>query len=71
VALAILLALAIWWNLGLMVQFGSGMMDRQRLDLARNVRNTFITVPMRLPELARRYLFNRSSFYQPRAAADR
>lgn len=71
VALAILLALAIWWNLGLMVQFGSGMMDRQRLDLARAARNTFITVPMRLPELARRYLFNRSSFYQPRAAADR
>lgn len=71
VALASLLALSIWWNLGLMVQFGSGLMDRQRLELARNARNTFITVPMRLPELVRRYLFNRSSFYQPRTAQER
>jgi hypothetical protein len=71
VALASLLALSIWWNLGLMVQCGSGLMDRQRLELARNARNTFITVPMRLPELVRRYLFNRSSFYQPRTAQER
>ena len=30
-----LLVLAVWWNLGLMVQFGARLMDRQRLDPAR------------------------------------
>jgi hypothetical protein len=55
---------AVWWNLGLMVQFGAGLMDRQRLDLAENARNTFMVVPRALPDLAARYLFDRSSFYQ-------
>jgi hypothetical protein len=56
--------LCLWWNLGLMAQFGAGMMDRQRLELRRNAYNTFVTVPARIPELAYRYLFNRGSFYQ-------
>ncbi len=63
-ATAALLALSVWWNLGLIVQFGAGMMDRQRLELGRNAYNTFITVPRRLPELAYRYLFERGSFYR-------
>lgn len=65
VALATLVAVAAWWNLGLMAQFGGGLMDRQRLTLAQNAYHTFVTVPMRLPELAWRYLFARHSFYQP------
>src|SRR5690606_32504033 len=31
-------ALCVYWNLALMVQFGAGMMDRQRLDVMRAAR---------------------------------
>jgi hypothetical protein len=55
--------LCIWWNLALMVQFGTGWMDRQRLELGRNARVAFIEVPARFPGLAWRYLFDRASFY--------
>jgi hypothetical protein len=57
-------AVAVWWNLGLIAQFGAGLMDRQRLELARNAYNTFVTIPARLPNLAYRYVFERSSFYR-------
>jgi hypothetical protein len=60
-------AVAVWWNLGLMTQFGAGMMDRQRLDLPRAAYNTFLVVPVELPQLAYRYLFDRSSFYRTSA----
>jgi hypothetical protein len=63
-ALACLVALCVWWNIGLMVQFGAGLMDRQRLDLRRNAYNTFIEVPRRLPDITYRYLFQRGSFYR-------
>lgn len=62
-------ALAVWWNLGLMVQFGTGLMDRQRLEPARNARVTFLVLPRELPSIARRYLFDRASFYAPRRDA--
>jgi hypothetical protein len=61
----VLLVLGTWWNLGLMAQFGGGLMDRQRLTLADNAYHTFVTVPRRLPELVYRYVFARHSFYQP------
>jgi hypothetical protein len=64
-ALVTVLALCVWWNLGLMAQFGAGMMDRQRLEPPRNAYNTFIAVPRALPDLVYRYFFNRSSFYRP------
>lgn len=57
------IALSVWWNLGLMAQFGAGMMDRQRLQLARDAYNTFVVLPRRSPWLAYRYLFDRASFY--------
>jgi len=60
----VLVALAVWWNLGLMAQFGAGLMDRQRLEPVRNAYLTFVVIPRRLPELAYRYLFDRSSFYR-------
>lgn len=63
-AVTVAVAIAIWWNIGLMAQFGAGMMDRQRLEFTRNAYNTFVTVPISLPGLAYRYLFDRSSFYQ-------
>ena len=65
--LAALVVLTVWWNLGLMVQFGAGLMDRQRLELGRNAYNTFVEVPRRLPGLAYRYVFDRGSFYRPAA----
>ena len=64
-AAGIVIVLSVWWNLGLMVQFGADMMDRQQLNLPDNMYNTFVRVPRELPELAYRYLFNRSSFYRP------
>jgi hypothetical protein len=64
IAVACGLALAIWWNIGLMAQFGSGLMDRQRLEPGRNAYHTFVTIPARLPELVYRYVFERSTFYR-------
>ncbi len=63
--LAIVVAVCIWWNLALIAQFGARMMDRQRLELARNARAAFITLPATGPRLVYRYLFDRQSFYRP------
>jgi hypothetical protein len=61
---AVLLAATIWWNIALIIQFGTGLMDRQRLELSRIAYNTFVVVPRALPGLAWRYLFDRASFYE-------
>ena len=67
VAARVLLALCIWWNLGLMIQFGTHRMDRQRLTLRENAWTTFVVLPREAPTLAWRYLTDRASFYgQPR-----
>lgn len=62
--LGIVLALCMWWNLALMIQFGAGLMDRQRLEVARNAWNAFVVVPIELPRLLYRYAFDRQSFYR-------
>lgn len=54
----------IWWNVGLMAQFGSGLMDRQRLELDRNAYVNFVVLPRSLPSYLYRYLFERQSFYK-------
>jgi len=59
-ALAVVL---IWWNLGLMAQFGLHLMDRQRLSLAHNARVSFVELPRLAPAIAVRYLTDRESFY--------
>jgi hypothetical protein len=60
-------ALCVWWNLGLLLQFGTHRMDRQQLTLRENAWQTFVELPIEAPSLAWRYLTNRSSFYrQPR-----
>jgi hypothetical protein len=66
VATTCVVVLAMWWNIALMVQFGAGWMDRQRLNLQAVAYNTFVAVPRALPGLAWRYLADRSSFYQSR-----
>jgi hypothetical protein len=60
------LALAVWWNVGLTAQFGSGLMNRQRLDPPRNAYHNFVTVPQRIPDLMYRFLVDRESFYGQR-----
>ena len=70
IALSLVVVLSVWWNLGLMVQFGAGWMDRQRLDLPKNAYNTFVTVPRQLPEISYRYLFDRQSFYRSATTPD-
>ncbi len=64
VALAATIAVCVWWNVALMAQFGSGLMDRQRLEPGRNAYHAFVTIPRELPKLAWRYLFARDSFYR-------
>lgn len=60
-------AICIWWNLGLMAQFGLHRMDRKRLTLAENARVTFLQLPIEAPQIAWRYLTDRQSLYkQPR-----
>ncbi len=63
-ALRIVIGLCIWWNLGLMAQFGLHRMDRQQLNLAENARVTFIDLPLEAPRLAWRYLTDRESLYK-------
>ena len=62
-ALVIALTLCVWWNLGLMAQFGLHTMDRQRLTPRDNARQTFLELPRSLPSLVWRYLFHRESFF--------
>ena len=64
VASGVVLALCVWWNLALTALFGTGLMDRQRLELRRNAYDAFVTVPGMAPDLALRYLTRRDSFYQ-------
>ncbi len=57
------IALCLWWNLGLMAQFGLHLMDRQRLTPADNARVTFTELPRLAPAIIWRYLTDRESFY--------
>jgi hypothetical protein len=64
---ALVAGLLVWWNLSLLVQFGSGMIPREGpVDWRVVVRNQLVTVPARLPEMARRYLADRPSFFDAR-----
>ena len=55
----------VWWNIALMAQFATGMMDRQRLEPAKNAYNAFVRLPLEAPSLIYRYLTDRESFYRP------
>lgn len=59
-----ILVLTVWWNLGLIVQFGAGLMNRQFLEPRRNAHVNFAVLPRLLPSLGYRYFFDRPSFYQ-------
>jgi hypothetical protein len=68
-ALNVVIAISIWWNLGLIAQFATGLMDRSRVEPGRNAYNNFVTIPRDFPTLAYRYVFDRQSFYQSRTPA--
>ena len=59
--MAVATAVLVWWNLGLVVQFGAGLMNRQRLEPTRVAYTSFVVLPARLPELAWRYVFDRTA----------
>ncbi len=57
--------LAVWWNLSLVVQHSIGLIPRnQGVSLGTLVRNQVIEVPRRIPDVAFRYVFRRSSLYK-------
>jgi hypothetical protein len=58
------IVVAVYWNLALTAEFATGLMDRQRLEPARNAYDAFVTLPRMAPTLASRYLFDRQSFYR-------
>jgi hypothetical protein len=61
--IGLLLALFVWWNVALIAAFGTGMMNRQRLEPRRNAYAVFVALPRMVPDLLYRYLFDRESFY--------
>jgi hypothetical protein len=63
-ALCGLTALAAYWNVALTAEFATGLMDRQKLEPAKNAYAAFVTLPRMAPSLAYRYLFDRQSFYR-------
>jgi len=65
VMINVMVGLSVWWNVALMAEFGTSMMDRQRLELRRNAYDAFVTLPRMAPELVYRYFASRSSFYKP------
>jgi hypothetical protein len=52
-------ALFVWWNVGLMVQFGLKLMDRQRLEWPRVALNQVSAVPRHLGRAAWLFFTNR------------
>ena len=62
----VVLALCVWWNVALIAAFGTGLMDRKRLEPGKNAYVAFVTLPKMIPDLAYRYVFDRASFYRQR-----
>jgi hypothetical protein len=54
----------IWWNIGLIAQYGSGLGTRDGLNLRMNAYYNAVTIPSSIPSLAYRYVFDRRSFYR-------
>jgi hypothetical protein len=65
IAANVAIAICVWWNLALTAEFGTSMMDRQKLELKRNAYDAFVTLPRMAPGLMYRYFAARASFYKP------
>jgi hypothetical protein len=57
-------AVFIAWNLGLVVQFGVPLMNRQALEWPKVAYNQVSVVPKEIWSIANRFLFNRTSFFR-------
>jgi hypothetical protein len=69
-ALAAAVALAVVWNLGLIFQWGSGLVPRREaVDFRRVARQQFTLVPQSVVALARRALGGASTVQPPAAEA--
>lgn len=64
-ATTVAIVICVWWNLALIAEFGTSMMNRQRLELRKNAYDAFVTLPLMAPRLAYRYFTERASFYKP------
>ena len=59
------IALLILWNFGLAVQYSTGIIPRdQPVAMSTIVRNQFFEVPLRIGDVAWRFVTERSSFYE-------
>ena len=59
--------LLVLWNFGLAIQYSIGLIPRDApVQMSRIVRNQFVEVPPRVAQIARRFAFDRSSFYRTR-----
>jgi len=65
IAANVAIVICVWWNLALTAEFGTSMMDRQKLELKRNAYDAFVTLPRMAPGLMYRYFTERASFYKP------
>ena len=63
IALGLVVAICVYWNLALVALFGTRMMDRQRIEVRRNAYDAFVTLPRMAPDLVWRYFARRDSFY--------
>jgi hypothetical protein len=68
VVIRALIVMCVYWNLALIAEFATGLMDRQRLEPRKNAYDAFVALPREAPSLAYRYLFDRSSFYRTNPA---
>jgi hypothetical protein len=59
-----LLAVFVWWNVSLMVQFGLKLMDRQALEWPLVARNQFVEVPRRLGRVVFLFFTDRERILQ-------
>ncbi len=59
------IALLIVWNLGLAMQYGTGMIPRDEpVEMATIARNQVFEVPLRMFQTGWRFLVDRSSFFE-------
>jgi hypothetical protein len=58
------IALVVYWNVALIAEFATELMDRQKLEPRKNAYDAFVTLPRQAPSLVYRYLFDRKSFYK-------
>ena len=58
-------SLLVLWNFGLAIQYSTGLIPRDApVQMSRIARNQFVEVAPRVAQIARRFAFDRSSFYR-------